>query len=489
MDTLTFGTDGWRDVIADKFTFANVARAAQAYADYLLSQTIDVAQVTDATQTPEQASKKITVLVGHDTRFMGAEFALHAAEVLAANGLHVLLSEAFVPTPALSYAVKHYGAAGGLMLTASHNPPIFHGFKLKGPYGGTATPDIYSAVSARVAQLGSDDVKHFDPKEHRVETFNIREDYYDFLKVQIDLEAIAKLTMPIYHEAVGGAGTGWLAGFFRHVGLPQTVTDFHSEAHPLFYGVNPEPLPQNLGYAINQMARKGEGIVMCSDGDADRIGVVLPGGRFFNSHQIFAVLLDHLRRKGLQGRVVKTFTVSRVIERLAELCGIEVVETPVGFKYLVDAMLEGDVLIAGEESGGIGIQGHIPERDSFLNALLLLETMATTGKTLDVLFAEIEQEVGWQHAYDRLDLHLSGNALKDAVMNALADPPKKVAERILESVERVDGVKLNLSGNAWLMFRASGTEPVLRIYCEAATSEEVKNILSAAEAFVESFKS
>jgi phosphomannomutase len=469
MDTLTFGTDGWRDVIADKFTFENLGRAAQAYAGYAESE------------------KMTTVLVGHDTRFLGSQFARHTAEVLAANGLRVLLSESFIPTPALSYAVKHFGAGGGIMLTASHNPPQFHGFKLKGPYGGTATPDIYKAVSERVAHISHNDVKTFDAKKHTVETFDIRSSYYDLLKKQVNLEAIKSVTVPIYHEAVGGAGTLWLSGFFKHAGL-QSITDLHPEAHPLFYGVNPEPLPQNLGYSINKMQHEKEGIVICSDGDADRIGVVLPGGKFFNSHQIFAVLLNQLHSKGLQGKVVKTFTVSRVVERLAKLRGLEVVETPVGFKYIVDAVLEGDVLIGGEESGGIGVQGHIPERDSFLNGLLLLETMATTGKTLDALFADIEKEVGWQHAYDRLDLHLSGNALKDTVINALKDPPSEIAGRRLESAERLDGVKLNLSDNAWLMFRASGTEPVLRIYCEAATPNDVQTILNGARAFVEGFK-
>lgn len=291
MDTLTFGTDGWRDVIAEQFTFENVARAAQAYADYLLSK------------------NQTSVLVGHDTRFLGEQFARHAAEVLATNSLHVLLSKGFIPTPALSYAVKHHGAGGGIMLTASHNPPIFHGFKLKGPYGGTATPDIYKAVSERVNHICHAEIKRFDAKKHLIERFDICETYYDFLKGQVDLNAIKKIEAPIYHEAVGGAGTLWLSGFFKHVGLPQTVINFHSEPHPLFYGVNPEPLPQNLGYAINKMANEKEGIVICSDGDADRIGVVLPGGRFFNSHQIFAVLIDHLKRKGLKGRVVKTFTV------------------------------------------------------------------------------------------------------------------------------------------------------------------------------------
>lgn len=469
MDTLTFGTDGWRDVIADKFTFENVGRAAQAYADYALSQ------------------KHEAVLVGHDTRFLGSQFARHSAEILAANGLRVLLSDGFIPTPALSFAVKHFGAGGGIMLTASHNPPQFHGFKLKGSYGGTATPEIYKGVSERVPHISKKDVKRFDTKKHSVETFDIRNDYYDFLKKQVNLEAIKSLNAPIYHEATGGAGTLWLSGFFKYVGL-QPITDLHSEAHPLFYGVNPEPLPQNLNYAIDKMQNEKTGIVICSDGDADRIGVVLPGGKFFNSHQIFAVLLEQLQSKGLKGKVVKTFTVSRIIERLAKLRGLEIVETPVGFKYIVDAMLEGGVLIGGEESGGIGIQGHIPERDSFLNGLLLLETMATTGKTLDTLFATIEKETGWQHAYDRLDLHLSGNALKDAAMNALKDPPKEMAGRRLEGVERLDGVKLTLSGNAWLMFRASGTEPVLRIYCEAATANDVQTILSAARDFVESFK-
>ncbi len=469
MDTLVFGTDGWRDVIADKFTFANLARATQAYADYLISQ------------------KQTAVIVGHDTRFLGEHFARHAAEILAANGLRVLLSKSYLPTPALSYAVKYYGAGGGLMLTASHNPPHYHGFKLKGSYGGTATPDIYKAVSDNVKQLESKDIKNFDKHKHVIELFDIRKAYYDFIKPQVNLGAIKTLEVPIYHEAVGGAGTGWLSDFFSYAGLPQKVIDLHPEPHPLFYGVNPEPLAINLGYAISTLQHQTQGVVICSDGDADRVGVVLAGGKFFNPHQIFAVLLDQLYRKGFKGKVVKTFTASRVIERLAKARGLEVKETPVGFKYIVDAMLGGNVMIGGEESGGIGIQGHIPERDSFLNGLLLLETMATTGKPLDVLFTDIENEVGWQHAYDRLDLHLRGNELKDAVMGALKNPPTEIAGRSLESVETLDGTKLNLSGKAWLMFRASGTEPVLRIYCEAATPDEVATILESAHTYVKGF--
>lgn len=466
MDTLKFGTDGWRDVIADKFTFGNVSRAAQAYADYLKEGT------------------NYKVVVGYDTRFASPLFGRCVAEVLAANALDVHLSESFLPTPALSFAVKHYGAAGGVMLTASHNPPPYHGFKLKGPYGGTATATIYKAVSERVDKLTLDNVQAFDAKQHTISTFDIRQDYYAALGELIDISVLEELDIPIFHEAMGGSGTGWLAGFFESVGLKAKVTDLHPKPDPMFYGVNPEPIDANLGVAIEQIKDLSNGIIIATDGDADRIGVVLPGGTFFNSHQIFAVLIDQLSQKGLKGKVVKTFTVSRVVERLAEARDFKVIETPVGFKYIVDAMLEDDVLIGGEESGGIGFSEHLPERDGIANGLLLLEAIAISGKGLADRFSDIEHEVGWQHAYDRLDLHLSGNELKDAVMGSLETPPNTLAGRTVESTETLDGVKLNLSGKAWLMFRPSGTEPVLRIYCEAQSSADVTQILQAAETFV-----
>ncbi len=466
VDKLVFGTDGWRDVIADKFTFFNLSRAAQAYADYLV------------------AEGQTKVLVGYDTRFNGPLFARRAAEVLAANGLNVAVSASYLPTPALSFAVKHLGAGGGVMLTASHNPPPYHGFKLKGAYGGTATSDIYEAVSARVETIGFTDIKPFDAERHEVETFTVREAYFDALAALVDVETLRSVQGEIVHEAMGGSGTGWLSGFFEHVGLRGRAVDLHPEPDPLFYGVNPEPIPDNLGAAMAYMKTQSDGLLIATDGDADRIGVVLSGGTFFSSHQIFAVLIESLSRQGKTGKVVKTFTVSRIVERLARARGLEVVETPVGFKYIVDAMLDGNVLVGGEESGGIGVSGHLPERDGIANGLLLLAAMATTGKPLTELFADIEREVAWHHAYDRLDIHLSGNTLKDAVMAALQRPPEKFAGREVESVERLDGAKLNLSGQAWLMFRPSGTEPVLRVYCEAQSDGEVKDILGAAEAFV-----
>ncbi len=469
MNELTFGTDGWRAIIGDKFTFANVARVAQAYADHLRDQGAS------------------TVVVGYDTRFNGALFARRAAEVLAANDLAVYLAASYLPTPALSFAVTHYRAGGGVMLTASHNPPPYHGIKLKGPYGGTATQAIYRDVSARVQGLSAKDVAAFDPARHQLETFDIRTAYFEALARLVDLEALRAFRGRIVHDAMGGATAGYLAGFCRHAGLALELHELRANPDPLFYGVNPEPLPANLA-AVRAAMRQSEALfAVANDGDGDRLGLVLPGGAFFNSHQIFAVLLDLLHAKGLRGSVVKTFTVSRLIERLAASRGLPVKETPVGFKYIVDAMLEGGVLIGGEESGGIGVAGHIPERDGLANSLLLLEAVIRSGSSLQELFARLEAEAAWRHAYDRLDLQLN-DTLQEAVKRVLATPPKVLAGREVTSVETLDGYKFNLRGDAWLLFRTSGTEPVLRIYCEAPTADEVAAILQAANAFVEGLR-
>ena len=470
MDRLVFGTDGWRDIIGDRFTFGNVARVAQAYAEYL------------------QARGATRVVVGFDTRFNGELYARRVAEVMAANGLHTLLSSVYLPTPALSFAVKHYGAGGGVMLTASHNPPPYNGFKLKGPYGGTATQDIYQAVSKRVESVTDDEVRVFDEKAHTIETFNIRKAYFEALTELVDVEALSSFSGTLVHDAMGGAGAGWLTGFLKHAKLKIPVHEVHAVPNPTFYGVSPEPIAQNLASTVAVMNESDAAFATATDGDGDRLGLVLPGGDYFNSHQIFAVLLDLMSQKGYSGKVVKTFTVSRIIERLAQARGLEVQETPVGFKYIVDAMLSESVLIGGEESGGIGVAGWLPERDGIANSLLMLEAVVKAGKPLREIFAELEREADWRHAYNRLDLHLHGNDLKEAVMRALDMPPERFADRDITSVERRDGVKLNLGEDAWLLFRPSGTEPVLRVYCEAPDDEAVKEILGRARAFVEGLK-
>jgi phosphomannomutase len=469
MDTLEFGTDGWRDIIAQRFTYANVARVAQAYATYLLGQ-----------GTP-------SVVIGFDTRFSAGNFAEAVAQVMAANGVQTYLSNSYLPTPALSFAVKHYGAGGGVMLTASHNPPNYLGFKLKGPYGGTATTDIYQAVSDLVQYTSEQNVKSFNPKLHSYERIDIRYYYYEALRSLLDIEALQKFKGMIAYDAMGGAGSGWLTGFLQYADINLKVHELRGEATPMFYGVNPEPIPANLALSINHIRTIPAVFGTATDGDADRLGLILPNGRFFNSHQIFAVLLSHLYQKGLSGTVVKTFTVSRIIERLAASRGLTVTETPVGFKYITAEMLTNDVLIGGEESGGIAVKGHLPERDGIANSLLMLEAVAISGKPLADMFRALEQEADWQHAFDRLDLHLS-NPHKESVMQALKNVPNQFADRNVESVETLDGIKLNLSEQAWIMFRASGTEPLLRIYCEASDQASVQKILGSAQTFVEQAK-
>lgn len=460
-----FGTDGWRDVIGDRFTMANLGRAAQAYAAHLLERGGGL------------------VLVGHDTRFNGNLFAERVARVLAANGLDVRLARGVIPTPALSFATKHLGAAGAVMLTASHNPAPYSGFKLKGSYGGSATDAMYRDVARRLPAIRPEDVSTGAAAEQA--RFDIRPAYYDGLERLVDMDALSRLRGTVVHDAMGGAAGGWLSGFVKSRGLSVRVEEIRQRPDPMFYGVNPEPIGPNLAPTIERM-RSGEAhFAVATDGDGDRLGVVLPGGSFFNSHQIFALLVDHLSRVGVPGRVVKTFTVSRIVERLAQARGREVLETPVGFKYIVDAMLEGDVMVGGEESGGIGVAGHVPERDGIANALLLMEGIASHGVGLGERFAALEEEVGWRHAYDRIDLHLDGNELKDRVMLQVAVDPPTIAGSPPRSVEDRDGIKLNLGEDTWLLFRPSGTEPVLRIYCEAPTDEAVRSTLATARTWVE----
>lgn len=463
LQELVFGTDGWRDVIARGFTFDNVARAAQAYAEVVL-----------------EGGGRL-VLVGHDTRFLGRDFSELTAQVLQASGLEVLLSADYLPTPALSFATRHLNADGAVMLTASHNPYRYQGFKLKGSYGGTATDELYRSVARRAAVTPAPQVRSH---AGAVSEFDIRDDYYSWLDSLLDLPLLRSADGLLIHDAMGGAAAGWLEGWIRSRGLKLRFAEFRGQPDPLFYGVNPEPIGPNLAASREAAWEHGPLFVTATDGDGDRLGVVLPDGSFFNSHQIFAVLLKHLHERGDRGRVVRTFTVSRIIDRLAAQLGLEVTETAVGFRHIVAEMLKGDVLIGGEESGGIGTRGHIPERDGLLNSLLLLEATTRSGRSLAELFREVEEQTGWRHAYDRIDLMLSGQELVQRVQEELQQDPDGFAGRQVSSVERLDGVKLNLTGDAWLLFRASGTEPVLRIYCEAQSRAEVDELLQAAEAWV-----
>ncbi|WP_407571556.1 phosphoglucomutase/phosphomannomutase family protein [Deinococcus altitudinis] len=458
-------------MIADNFTYANVARVATAHAVYLVSQGGQ------------------DVVLGHDTRFQSEGFADVIEQTMKASGLRVHRAPTFIPTPAVSFAVRFLGAAGGVMLTASHNPPEYHGYKLKGPYGGSATPSIVAEVEALLAR----DVTSSGPLPP-AETvgLDIQPDYFAALDLLLDQESLRGYRGKLFHDAMGGAGAGWIEAYLRHAGLPVTFEAIRSRPTPMFYGVNPEPIAQNLGVTVDRLkGETGQTFAVVTDGDADRVGVVVAGGAVFNSHQIFAVLLHHLHRKGLRGRVVKTVSGSGIIDRLCEVLGLSLLETPVGFKYITDAFLEGEadpslaVLIGGEESGGLASRGHIPERDGIFNGLLLLEAVAVSGKSLLELFAEVEELTNFRHFYGRNDLRLQTGQSRET-LRALVGSLTHLAGHQVEGVNDKDGVKLVLSGGAFAMFRFSGTEPLVRVYVEAQSASEQQRLLGAATALLSS---
>ncbi len=467
MTTIVFGTDGWRDRIADGYTVARVRRVARAYGQHLLD------------------TKAGLVLVAHDTRFGGPMFQAAAADVLQDLGLPVAVHQGPLPTPVLSFAVRELGAVGGVMLTASHNPAPDHGLKLKQAYGGTATEATYHDVAARTAALPD------EPQAPRVqcdaERFDVREAYYRHLRGLLDLDVLLGWRGRLVHDAMHGAAAGWIAGFARWAELPWQVEPLRAAPDPTFGGSPPEPIPATLGALTRELASADAvgALGVASDGDGDRLAVVPAGAAPWTAHAVLALLLDHLDRRGTPGRVVKTVTVSRLVERLARSRGRQVVETPVGFKYLVEELLRGGVMVAGEESGGFGVCGHIPERDSILSALLVTETLALGGVPLPERLAELEREARWRHAFDRLDLRLDHPDELRRVLARLEHDPEHFAGRPLASVERRDGVKLNLGDDRWVMLRASGTEPLLRVYAEGPDDAAVAELLAAARGFVD----
>jgi phosphomannomutase len=461
---IRFGTDGWRAIIAEDFTFFNLARVAQAHA---------------------QAIKRAggsRVLVGFDSRFASDRFALRVAEVMRASKLEVRVSETIIPTPALSLAVRNAGADAGVMITASHNPSAYNGYKIKGSYGGSATPELVALVEHELTQLEPPVWDSHAP----VDRFDVQREYFQQIAQILNLEVLRQYSGKWFFDAMGGAGAGWLSAFAQFATLNLEIVEIRHPAHPLFYGANPEPIDKNLEPLMRALELE-TGLVfgVATDGDADRLGAVTAGGKFFNSHQIFVVLLAHLARKGLRGRVIKTVSTSSLVELLAQKLGFEVLETPVGFKYITNAFLEGEtnpdkaVLIGGEESGGLAVMGHVPERDGLLNSLLLLEAVVSSKQSIEAQFKAIERDLGVTHAYDRIDFELDAAYDKGAFLERAKQISSIVGYKV-RRVNTLDGVKLEFEGFGWLMFRASGTEPMLRVYCEAQTSLEVTQILKAA---------
>ena len=465
---IKFGTDGWRAVIADDYTFENVRRVAGAIAAYVLKH--------------EDASKGL--IVGYDTRFGSPWFARAAAEVLANAGIPVKLANDYTPTPAISLAVKHQGRAGGVVITSSHNPWNWNGVKFKGKFGGSATPAIMKIIEEETA-AGS------IPKGEKasIEEVDLKAAYVAAICGFADLGLISKANFKFAIDSMYGSGRGVLAQIFRDHGIDFVA--IRQEVNPLFPGINPEPIDPHVAGLQEVVIRENCHAGFATDGDADRIGAVAEDGSFVDSHKIFAVLLEWLlTRKKWPGEVVRAFNTTRMLDRIAAKHGRKLNECAIGFKHIADLMMEREILIGGEESGGIGYSRYLPERDGILNSLMLANVMAEERRPLGALIAHLQKEYG-PHYYGRRDLHIPDETKHGAIARAKSDGTRKLGPYGILKKEGMDGVKFFLdaptNGNGaepWVLFRASGTEPLLRIYAEAASPELVEEILSNSEAFV-----
>jgi phosphomannomutase len=465
---IKFGTDGWRGVIADDFTFENVRRVAGAIASYVL----------------KYEEPKHGIIVGYDTRFASARFARIVAEVTAEAGIPVKLSNDYATTPSVSFAVKHQGAAGGVMVTSSHNPWNWNGVKFKGKFGGSATPAIMRKIEEELAAGAT-------PKGEQaaIEEVDFKKAYIAAVCAFANMDLIAKSKFKFAVDAMYGSGRGVLSGIFAARGVPHIA--IREELNPLFPGINPEPIQPHTAMLQETVVREKCDAGLATDGDADRIGAVAEDGTFVDSHKIFCVILHWLLvRKKWPGDVVRAFNTTRMIDRIAAKYGRKLYETSIGFKYVADLMMEHDILIGGEESGGIGYSRFLPERDGVLNCLLLANVMADEGKPLGQLVADLQREFG-PHYYGRRDLHIPEDVKQNAIQRARADGTQSLGKYRVLKKENMDGVKFFLdaptNGNgaeAWVLFRASGTEPLLRLYTEASSPELVSELLVAGESFV-----
>ena len=458
---IKFGTDGWRAVIAREFTFANVERVAQAYADFLKS---------------EQNASPL-VVVGFDRRFLSEHFAQHAAEIMAGNGFHISMFSDAQPTPVISWAVKELGAAGGIVITASHNPPDFNGFKIKAAWGGSATPETTAAVEGLV-DLNSPTRARFlneaDALEQSVES------YKRHLTTYLDLDLIRHNAGKVIVDPMHGSAGRWVESFLN--GSTLEVETIRANRDPLFGGVNPEPIDQNLAALKSRVLERRALAGVATDGDADRVGAVDERGQTMTMHDVVPLLLLHLaRHRKMSGAIVVTVSQSVLTKRIASAMGMEIHETPIGFKYIADLMLQKDVLIGAEESGGIGVKGHIPERDGILNSLLFLEAMVTAGKAPSEMLADLHREFG-EYRFGRRDLHMEVAAGQELVNKLAEQTPSNFAGHPVVGLQTLDGTKLLFDDESWLLFRQSGTEPVLRIYSEATSFEKRDQLLDAGQA-------
>jgi len=463
MTEIKFGTDGWRAIIADDFTVDNVKRVAAATAAWI--------------KTLPSSSK--TAVIGYDCRFGGKLFAETTARVLASQGIQVWLSTDFVSTPMVSLAALRQKASCGIIITASHNPPSYNGFKIKGSYGGPALPEMIDAVEKNIAGAYSGAFETLEDLQQKglILALDMEEMYFQHAESSFDMEAIRNSGIRIGYDAMYGAGQ-------RVVGrLLPNAKAFHAEFNPSFHGQAPEPIIKNLQQISHYISsNKNIDFAFATDGDADRIGVLDSRGAFVDSHHLILMLINYLYKfKGMGGKIVNSFSCTSKIGKMCELYGLENLVTKIGFKYICGHMITENVLIGAEESGGIAVANHIPERDGAWIALTLLEYMAKTGKSLDDLIKEVYDAVG-TFSMERYDLHVE-DAQKQKIVAALqAREYTQFGPYTITGYDDLDGFKCFLHDGSWVMVRASGTEPVLRIYSEAANHTEAIKVLDATKA-------
>lgn len=459
---IKFGTDGWRAVIAEDFTFDNVRRCAQGVAQYLIDS--------------GQADKGM--VVGYDTRFASEHFAAAVAEVLAGKGIKAYLCDKAAPTPVVTYAILEKKTAGNIIITASHNPPWDNGFKVRSEYGGAAGPETLAQIEKRIAEIDAIERLSLDEgkKQGLVEEFDPAPAYLAHLKDLIDVEPLKEAGVRVAVDSMWGAGAGWLKGILS--GGETEIEEIHDKRHPLFPGmIRPEPIPPNVDYLQEKVKSSGADVGLATDGDADRLGVVDEKGQFVNQLQVYALLALYLLEvRGWRGPIVKTLSTTSMLYRLGELYGVPVYETGVGFKYVAPKMIETQAMVGGEESGGFAFRGHIPERDGVLACLFILDLMVQKGMSPSELIDYLYSKVG-PHYYDRIDSLIPPEARGAMRRRLEATRPPEIAGLEVTGINTMDGFKFELEGGSWLLVRFSGTEPKIRVYGEATSEERLKEML------------
>ena len=466
---IVFGTDGWRGRIAEDFTLESAARVVDAMAAWTLDP-----------ENPDPGDPGALPLV-HDTRRLSREAAAACADRLARSGLKVLLSDRAVPTPCASWHVKARGLRGGIAITASHNPAGWNGVKYKSYFGGSAPPATYAAI-ARSADR---------PLPVRgggaVETTDLRTPYREAVASAVDLPAIRRAGLRVLFDAIHGTAGTLLAEIVGD-GHPTRVTTLRAGEDPDFGGVHPEPIPANLGASVKVLSRERYDLALASDGDGDRLGVLDPRGRFVTPHRVLALLAESLAARGrIGGGIAKTFSTSLLLDRVAARLGVPLHETPIGFKYIAEKMMSGEVGIGGEESGGLGVSFFLPERDGVLSGLLVLEAIADSGGSFAALLARQDAAYG-SLAYGRRDLYFPVPLLRTFLEKLKASPPASRAGQPVTAVSSLDGVKFSFAGRGWLLHRLSGTEPMIRIYAEHEDPSLIEPLLDETERGLRAFK-